>query len=147
MPGVVIFDPEDGSVGLSVGDDQAAGVYLDIENDALYLTDLTNIIQWEGDEAANMTYTWRSGKVKFPRPVNVGAAVVDAESYASVIFRLYAEVDGVNTLVASEGVLDDEPFRLPGGYLSTLYQIEVISSDRITAIAIGQSLFDLAAEE
>lgn len=147
MPGVIIFDPNDRTVGFSVGDDQAAGAYLDIENDALYLTDLSNIIQWEGDAVNNMTYTWRSGKIKTQRPVNMGAAMVDADSYNSVVFRLYAEVDGVSSLIDAIGVTDDEPFRLPGGYLSTVFEIEIISTDRVVAAAVGQSIYDLAAEE
>lgn len=145
--GVIIFDPNDQSVGFSVGDDQAAGAYLDIENDSLYLTDLSNIIKWEGDDAANMTFTWRSGKIRSQTPINMGAAVVDAESYTSLIFRLYAEVNGVSSLITSVGVADDEPFRLPGGYLSNNFEIEIISTDRVTAVAVGQSLIDLAAEE
>jgi hypothetical protein len=145
--GVIIFDPDDRSVGFSVGDDQAAGAYLDIENDALYLTDLTNIIKWEGDAAANMTYTWRSGKIRSQAPINLAAAVVDAESYVSVVFRLYAEVDGVSSLITTVGVADDKPFRLPGGYLSNNFEIEIISTDRIASVAVGQSIIDLAAEE
>lgn len=147
MPGVIVFDPEDETVGFSVGDDQAAGVYLDIENDALYLSDLTNILQWEGDENANMTGTWRSGKIKLPRPVNMGAAVVDAQSYGSVVFKLYAEIQGVSTLIDSVGVNDDEPFRLPGGYTSTVFEVELISSDRIVSVAVAETVFELAGEE
>lgn len=147
MPGVIIFDPEDQSVGLSVGDDQAAGVYLDIKSDSLYLTNLTNIIKWEGDTVNNMTYTWKSGKIRSPRPINMGAVVVDAESYNSLTFKLYAEVDGVHQLITTETITNDDPVRLPGGYLSAVYQIEVISTDRITSIAVGQSIFDLAGEE
>lgn len=146
MPGVIIFDPNDQTVGFSLGDDQAAGVYLDIENDALYLTDLSNIIQWEGDDVNNLTYTWRSGKLRGPHPMNMGAAVVDAESYTSIVFKLFAEIEGVSTLIDSIGVLDDEPFRLPGGYLSHLFEIEIVSADRLTAVAVGQSVFDLASE-
>jgi len=146
MGGVIIFDPNDPEVGFSVGDDQAANAYLDVENDALYITDLTNIIKWEGDAATNMQYTWRSAKLRSKRHINMGAGLVDAESYDSLVFKLYAEVDGVVTLIASLGVEDAEPFRLPGGYLSSTYQIEIISTDRIHSVAIGQSVFDLESE-
>jgi len=146
MGGVIIFDPNDPTTGFSEGDDQAAGAYLDVENDALYITDLTNIIEWEGDAATNMTYTWKSSKLRTKRHVNMGAGLVDAESYVSVVFKVYAEIDGTNTLIASIGVADDEPFRLPGGYLSSTYQIEVISADRIHSVAIGESILDLESE-
>jgi len=146
MGGVIIFDPNDPEVGFSVGDDNAAGVYLDVENDTLYISDLTNIIEWEGDAAVNMTYTWKSGKLRTKRHVNMGAALVDADSYVSLVFKLYADIDGVDTLISSVGVTDDEPFRLPGGYLSSTYQIEIISSDRVHSVAIGQSILDIESE-
>ena len=144
MPGVLIFDPNDPEVGLSVGDDQAAGLYLDIEADTLYLTDLSNIIEWEGDSVNNMTYTWRSGRVRMPRKVNLGACMVEAQSYTSIIVKLYGMIDETMTLLATRTITDSEPVRLPGGRLSNLYEIEVISSDRISAISFGQSVFDLA---
>ncbi len=144
MPGVIIFDPDDNTIGFSVGDDQAAGVYLDIETDTLYITDLTNIIKWEGDAANNMTYTWRSSRMRLPRKVNLGAIMVEADSFTSVILKLYAEIKGTMTLVTTLTVADNVPIRLPGGYSSNLFEIEVVSTDRITGISAAQSVFDLA---
>ena len=140
MPGHFVFDPDDKDVGFSLGEDQAAGVYHDIENDALYLTDLTNIIQWEGATPTNQIYTWKSAKIRLPREINLGGAMVEAESYDSLIFKLYAD----GSLVTSISVTDDDPFRLPGGYLSNLYQVEIISTDRVTAVTTGANIFDLA---
>ena len=143
MPGVIIFDPEDEQIGFSLGDDQAAGVYLDIESDTLYLTNLVNIIEWEGD-STNMTYTWRSGLIRLPRKVNLGACIVEADSYLSILVKLYAVLDGTTTLITTLGVTDAEPIRLPGGHLSNLFEVEIISSDRITSASFGQSVFDCA---
>jgi hypothetical protein len=145
MPGVIIFDPEDKAIGFSVGDDQAAGVYLDIETDTLYLTDLTNIIEWEGDAVNNMTYTWRSGRLRSAKKINLGGLMVEADSYTSLIVKLYAMLDNTLTLITTLTITDDEPVRIPGGYLSNLYEIEVISTDRVTSITLGQSIFDLAS--
>lgn len=145
MSGLIIFDPADENIGLSVGDDEAIGTYLDIETATMYITDLNNIIEWEG-AAVNMTYTWKSGRIRTNRRVNMGAGIVEADSYSSVIFKLYAEINGVYTLVDSVGVNDDEPFRLPGGYLSNVFGVELVSSDRITSLAVAQNIFDLASE-
>lgn len=144
MPGLIIFDPNDNDVGFSLGDDQAAGVYLDIKTDTLYLTDLSDIIEWEGDTGTNMTYTWRSGRVRMNRKVNLGVCLVEAESYASVTLKLYALIDETMTLITTLTITDGEPVRLPGGYLSNLYEIEVVSTDRITGISVGETVFDLA---
>jgi hypothetical protein len=114
MPGVIIFDPDDDSIGLSVGDDQAAGVYLDIETDTLYLTDLSNIIEWEGDAVNNMTYTWRSGRLRSAKKINLGGIMVEADSYDSLIVKLYAMLDNTLTLITTLTITDDEPVRIPG---------------------------------
>lgn len=142
MPGVLIFDPE--TQDLSLGDDQAVGVYLDIESDTLYLTDLTNIIEWEG-AASDMIYTWRSGRIRLPKKVNLGGLLVEADSYDSVIVKVYAVPDADLVLITTVTATDNEPIRLPGGYISNLFEIEVVSSDRVTGIAVAQNLFDLAA--
>jgi hypothetical protein len=145
MPGVVIIDPNQPEFGFSVGNDQAAGVHADIENDALYLTDLTNIVQWEGDSANKQTYTWRSGRIRLAQKVNLGAGMVEADSYDSITFKLYAILNNnAITLMESVTVTSHEPFRLPGGYTSNLYEIEIISTDRVTGVSVGQNLFDLA---
>ena len=145
MPGLIILDPNDASIGFSTGDDQAAGVYLDIETDTLYLTDLSNIIQWEGSSSANMTYTWRSGRVRLPRKANMAAIMVEADSYDSVIVKLYAVQEGELGLITTVTVENNTPVRLPGGYESNLYEIEVTSTDRISGISVASNIFDLAA--
>lgn len=141
MPGVIIFDPNRNEVGLSTALDQAAGVYLDIEDDALYFTDTVNIYKWEGNPAAKQQATWRSGKVRMRQKMNMGAVLVEADSYTSLVFNLYA--DGV--LITALSIPNGDPIRLPGGYLSNLYEIEIITSDTITGVTVGQSIFDLAA--
>jgi hypothetical protein len=141
MPGVIIFDPKREGVGLSTGETQAAGVYLDIEEDSLYFTDTANIFKWEGDTSLNYTYTWRSGKIRLPSKVNLGAVLVEAASYEAIIFKLYA--DGV--LVSSLLIPDGDPVRLPGGFLSNIYEVEVISADIIHGISVAQNIFELAA--
>jgi hypothetical protein len=145
MGGVVIFDPNDQNIGLSLGDDEATGVHLDVETGTLYITDLNNIITWEG-AGTNMTYTWKSGKIHLPRRVNLGAAIVESETYNSVIFKLYAEVNGTYTLIDSVGVNDDEAFRLPGGYLSNVYGVQIESADRVTSFAVAENIFELSGE-
>lgn len=145
MPGLIIFDPNDENIGLSVGDDQANSVFLDIEDGKMYIADLTKIYEWEG-AATNMTYTWQSSKIRLPRPVNLGAAIVEAETYADLTFKLYAELNGSDTLIATRTITDHEPVRLPGGYQSNVFYAEVIGTDRVSRIAVAQNIFELAEE-
>lgn len=85
MAGVIIFDPNNPEVGLSVADDIAVNTHLDIESDTMYFTDGTTIREWEGDSVTRMTCTWKSGQVRLPNPVNLGAAIVEAEHVAATI--------------------------------------------------------------
>jgi len=142
VAGYFVFDANSEGVGLSTGDDLAVNVFLDIENDVLFFTDGSTIFQWEGGSASQI-YTWRSAKLRMPKLTNLGAALVEANSYSSVgiTFRLFA--DGV--LKHTQVVRDGEPFRLPGGYLSNIYEIELVGTDVVTGVSIAENIFDLAA--
>jgi len=140
MAGYFVFDTEDSTIGLSTGPDLAVNVHLDILTDTLYYTNASVIYEWEGG-TADKEYTWRSGKLRFNREVNLGAALVESDSFVDVVFKMYA--DGV--LKHTETVTDGEPFRLPGGYLSNIYEIELIGTDVVTGVAIAETVFDLTA--
>lgn len=140
MAGYFVFDPDNPETGFSTGDTLALNVFLDILTDTLYYTDGSDIFAWEGG-TTNKSYTWRSQKLRFQKPINLGAALVEAETYADITFKLYA--NGV--LKHTETVLDDEPFRLPGGYLENIYEIEVTGVDVINGISVGETIFELAA--
>lgn len=142
MAGYIVFDPDNTAVGLTTGDDVALNVFLDILTDTLYYTDGSEIFEWEGSlTGALKTFVWKSAKHRFPRLVNLGAASVEAESYASLTFKLYAD----GTLKHTQTVTDGEPFRLPGGYLANIYQVELTGTDTVNGVSIAETIFDLAA--
>lgn len=143
MPGVIIFDPDDPNAAFSVGNDQAAAVYTNIEADEMYLSDLSNILEWAGDSATKQTATWKSGRIRLPRPMNMGAVLVEAESYDQITFKLYAHLDSGMSLITTIAITDNDPVRLPGGYVSSLYQVELVTTDRITSLSVGESIFDV----
>lgn len=142
MPGYIVFSP-DPDVGFSTGGDTAVNVYLDILTDTLYYTDGEKIYEWEGG-SSNKTYTWKSQKIRFPYPTNMGAALVEADSFSNLTFKLYADISGTMTLKHTETVGNGEPFRLPGGYSSNIFEIELTGTDIVTGVAIGETIFDLA---
>lgn len=143
MAGAIIFDPEDNSIGLSTTDELAVGLHLDIENDILYFTDASRIYQWEGDSVSQKTFTWKSRKERLQRPVNLGAAVVEADSYSDLTLKLYANISGTMTLKHTQTVADDDPFRLPGGYLSGIYEVELAGTDRVVGVRVAENVWEL----
>jgi len=143
MSGYFVFKPENRGVGFSGGDEYALNVFLDILTDTLYYTDGSTIFEWEGG-STGLTYTWKSGRLRISHEANLGAAMVHADSYVDVVFKLYADVEGTMTLKHTETVASEKPFRLPGGYLSDTYEIELIGTDVVTGVSIAESVFDLA---
>jgi hypothetical protein len=144
VAGLIIIDPHRKEIGFSTGDEVAVGAYNDIENDALYFTDGSTIYEWESDSGNQQIYTWLSSKIRMKNPVNIGGAIVEADSYDDVVFKLYAEIGGSMTLKASITVADGEPFRLPGGYLANSYEFSLVGTDVITRVSVGESIWDLA---
>ena len=140
MAGLFIFDASKTGAGFSTGTELALNVFLDILTDTLYYTDGSEIFTWQGG-STNLSYTWRSGKIRLPSPVNLGGALVEADSYNDVQLLLYA--DGV--LKHTQTVADGEPFRLPGGYLSNIYEIELTGTDVVTGVSVAETIFELAA--
>jgi len=144
MAGLVIISPNDENIGLSTGDELAVGVYHDIENDVMYFSDGSSIYQWEGDAGNQQQYTWKSGQIRLPKKVNLGAAIVEADSFTSLTFKLYADISGTMTLKHTQTVTSSEPFRLPGGYLSNIYEAEIVGTDVVTKLSVAENIWELA---
>lgn len=140
MSGLIIVDPRSEDARIVTGDEEGLGVFHDIENDLLYFSDGESIYKWGTASGSPQTYTWKSGIIRLPQLVNLGAAIVEAESYAALTFKLYA--DGV--LKHTEAVSDGEPFRLPGGYLSNIYEVELTGTDTVTRVSVAENVWELA---
>ena len=141
---LIIFAPDDENVGLTTSDEAAYGLYEDIENDSLYFTDGSTIHEWEGNGASKQAYVWKSGQIRLKKPVNLGAAIVEAKTYTDVVFKLYAEIGSTMTLKLTKTVADGEPFRLPGGYMSNIYEIQLEGTDTVTRVSVGENILELA---
>ena len=136
-----IFDPANPSGLLFLGFN-AACTYFDPYQDQLYLHNGTNLLKWDSGSA--LTVTFRSKEFFLSRPTRAAAcAKVYASSYPSggsaITFKLY--VDGV--LKHTQTVTSSDPFRLPGGYYATRYQIEVTSTVGVQAIYMADSIDEL----
>ena len=141
MAGTIIFDPDADELSFSTSTELAVNTFLDIDTGFLWLTDGSTITEW--DYGTAMTYDWWSGSIRVAFPMNLGAAVVEAESYADLTFKFYADIDGTMTLKHTETVTSDEPFRLPGGFLSHLYQVRLQGTDVVTRVQAAGSILEL----
>jgi len=145
MAGVIIIDPRKGApAGITTGDELALGVFQDIENDVLYFTDGSKIYQWEGDSGNSQSYVWKTGQIRLPKKVNLGAAIVEADSFSSLTFKLYVDISGTMTLKHTQTVTSSEPFRLPGGFLSNIFEVQLEGTDTVTRVSCAENIWELA---
>ena len=119
----------------------ATAGYRDKMRDALYLCIGNVLLKW--DSGAPMTFDWLSGVFHLPSEVNVSCAKVDSSAYP-ITFNLYA--DGV-LVGASTTVANRFAFRLPSGYRSRRYQVELIGNSIIREVMVATDMRELAYNE
>lgn len=93
------------------------------------------------DTTSPIEFTWRSGDLVMPYPLNPAAARVLADVYP-VTFNLY---DATGTLRASRSVTNSNVFRLPGGYLTDAMSVEVVASGPVRMIYVAETVEELFA--
>jgi hypothetical protein len=87
----------------------------------------------------NMLTTWKSGKLVAPYPMNLGAGRLVADSYPVTLTIWNDEGDQV----ASKEVNSDEVFRLPGGYLSDWFELQVANDDVVSMLHVAETVEEL----
>lgn len=137
--GGFIFDPSAGN-GLVFIDAYASAGFTDKLNDALYLQIGDYIERWDHDSLDKLTYTYRSKRFDPVAKYSLTCAEVHAESYDSLIFRLYAD----DVLVHTQTVASREPFRITAYNMSRIHEVELEGTDNVKRVAVAESFEELA---
>jgi hypothetical protein len=98
-----------------------------------------NIRSWD-TASSLLTATWKSGKIVAPYPINLGAARIIADTYP-VTLNIWDQ-EGTN-VVTDRSVTSDEVIRLPGGYISAWFEIQVSNDDGISMVHVGETVEDV----
>lgn len=133
----------------------------------LYYTTGTNgdIVRWDDPTQPNVMYTWKSKVFVSQTPFNMGAARVVGDYIGTAVspvwstiedtwgaadilwsvtepveFRLYANKSLVFTTTRS----DSDVFRLPAGYKTDTYEVEITGTTRVRSIHLGETPSSLA---
>jgi len=166
--GAFIFERDDKSGGTFVTTDVVATAsYYDSTTDKLYLSIGTagELIEWNNPTTLRKTYTWKSKTFKTQDMINLGAARVIADyndidpeavpsnltwgtfnsdwnvtsvvySFAGLMeFKLYVD----KQLIFTTPVGNSETFRLPTGYRSDTFEVEVESNLRLREIHLAET--------
>lgn len=148
-PGCFVFDPQSDTQPFSYVNLSATAGYLDVVRDSLFLQVGANIVKF--DSSTNLTYTWRSKRFETPRRLNFGFGKVEAKAFP-VTLNVYA-VDHEPTsgtykqmvLRHTRSVADQRPFRLPSGFVSDQWEVELSGTNTVTAVYLAQSAQELGA--
>ena len=134
-----ILDPNDPLGTFTYTDQYATACFTDPLRDAMYLVQSGKINRWDNG-GSNLSYTWKS-KVFVPtRPINPTCAQVEAASFP-VTFKLYAD----GTLVKTQTVTSNDPFRLPTGYKGREFEVEITGTSEVKAVYVAESIEALKA--
>jgi hypothetical protein len=160
----------EGGAGLSFVDldFQYTASWYDNETNNLYTAVGTNgdIYQWDNLSAQNMTMRWKSKVFITDAPMNLGAAriVADYDGTSSssnwedidinwenynqqwdagrpITFNLYINKQLIFTTTRNDSGI----FRLPAGYKSDTFEVEIYSAVRVRAIHIAETPIGLAS--
>lgn len=133
-----IFDPRGGKDSFVDLDFYATAGFNDLEDDELYLVVGGAVKKFASGN--DLSYTWKSKKFYSQRPINPGVAKLQADSYGSgITFKMFA--DGV--LKHTETVTSDSLFRLPSGYKSHEFEIQLSGSNSINEVCVYESAAEI----
>ena len=113
----------------------ATAGFSDPKTGELYLVVSGNIVKWDSNAAAPISYTWRSGKTLLPTLKNLACARVDAESYP-VTLSLYDD----STLIHSQSVTSKEPFWMPDNSLVRQFAVQLSGTATVRRVVVGESM-------
>lgn len=134
--GSFALDPLNPDTGVVFYDTYFTAAHNYLVDDHLYLCVDGNIVAW--DAGAAQSYTWRSGKQRAPRPMNLAAMQVRADT-----FPVAVSIYGDGTKRYSVTVWDEKPVRLPGGYLAELFELELTGTGEVYEIIVGETMSEL----
>jgi hypothetical protein len=109
------------------------------EEGRLFLVVSGAIVEWAAG-STKKTFTWKSKRFRMSAPTNFGAAKIYADG--PVTLKVYA--DNVLKHTEIQSVASKNSFRLPSGFTSTEWELEVLGNCEITSITMASSASELA---
>ena len=148
--GGFVFDPKNVEASYTTLSAGAAAAFTEPANADLFLIDGNDdLVGFDLSLNAPLDFTWRSKRFHLPRQANFGAAKVQAKSYPVGFSLLSIEKDEADqdedqAVERYTGMVTSKhPFRLPSGYTSDEFQIELRGDTIIEAVYVAETLREL----
>lgn len=144
-----VFNPADGSFSDTELDLRA--LWNDQKTGKLWALNAAGELR-EWGAGSDLAYTWTSKLFLIPKPVNFASMQVLLEDYTKATTVQVYVSDAKIPLFQTEGVsapktlTDNAPFRLPSGYMSQAYQVELKGTGRVRAVGIATAVDELKLE-
>ena len=137
----LVWDFDQGTAGLVSTTEAATGLFVDLENDSLYLIQDAEITQWQGS-TTYMTTKWKSKEFQAQKPMQFNSARVEADLYDNCILRLYSQskADVDPQLRATINVIDSKAFRLPILRPEHIWVLEIENNAPVTEMLVSTSM-------
>ena len=123
-----------------------SATYYDPLTNKLYFTRANdqNVYLWDDPTEDPLTMQWKSKVFTLNDYTNFGAARIiadfaDLPSGEFVTFKLWAN----KSLIFERNITDNKPFRLPTGYRADTFEFGVVSTIRVRAIHVAETVLGL----
>lgn len=137
--GGLIVDPDGGNPIVTEHNLTVTAAFNDLQRDGLYLAGDGNISRWDDHASTYLTYTWKSKIFETPKQMNFAWAQVLVTDTLPITLNVYAD----RVLQYSHVVTNDKPFRLPSGFKSKYWEVELIGTGSVRAVLLAESIKEL----
>lgn len=137
--GGLIVEPHETAAIISQHNLTVTAAFNDLQRDTLYLAGNGYINAWDSHATNYLAYTWRSKVFETPKQMNFAWAQVLVTDDKPVTFNLYA--DGI--IKYTIAITDDKPFRLPSGYKSKYWEVELTGTGSVRSVLMAESIKEL----
>ena len=137
-----MFDPREPLATLTQLGFYADALYTDNRTGTLYMAVQGALVAFNSNQEVTEHYVWRSKRFVTRHAINFSAAQVKADGYP-VIFNLYSASEGSVRHRFAKVVTSDDPFRLPGGYRSGEWEVELSGDREVTAVFLAETVEEL----
>lgn len=140
-----IFDPSTDALQITeLSPENYSGAAVDRDEDKLFFFGQDSgprVYEFDPDAGTALQATWESKTFVMPLPVNMGAAQVFFEPGDSGALTVKFYADGV--LKHTQAVVDQEPFRLPSGFLAREWSVGVETVRQVQGIYVAETIEEL----
>lgn len=137
--GGLILDPDGGNPIVTTHNLTVTAAFNDLQRDGLYLAGDGNISRWDDHATTYIPYTWKSKVFETPKQMNFAWAQVLVSDTLPVTLNVYAD----HVLKHSHVITDDKPFRLPSGFKSKYWEVELTGTGSVRAVLLAESIKEL----